>query len=122
MSSSFIFPKNCLNKGDECEKCGNKSIYELNVESNHKLYNKDFCASCQVCSWCEEKSIPENICSNCYCPECGMQKCLIIYKNDPKTDFDTINETKKKQLIEDHIKKCNGEINNILSKNKVQSA
>lgn len=119
MSLSFVFPENCLNKGDECDNCGNNSIYELKVKSNNKLFKKDFCASCQVCSWCEGKSTPENICSNCYCPECGVQKCLIIYKNDPKADYDKMNENKKKQLIEDHIKECNGNrliLNNTSSK------
>jgi hypothetical protein len=116
MSMDFVFPKNCLNKGDECDTCGNKSIYELNVKSNHKLYNKDFCIVCKICSWCEEKSTPENICSNCYCPECGIQKCLIIYKNDPKTDFDTIDTNKKNKLIGDHIKNCNGKQNNMAEK------
>jgi hypothetical protein len=109
MPSNYVFPKNCLKKGAVCDACGKKSMYELDVPMNNKLYDKDFCTACKNCMWCNNgKATPENICSECYCPKCGVEHCFVIYKADLKANFATMDQEKKKKLINDHVKNCDG--------------
>jgi len=100
-TNTFTFPKNSLKiKNEPCNGCNQCALYELDVEDEHILSNKMFCASCNMCTECDEqKSTPENFCSECYCPKCGNDYSSLIQHFD-MMDYIMQNEYRKQHVID----------------------
>jgi len=102
-----------LIEDEACASCGMNTLYEFpDVVYDDKRYGKSFCA-CEKCWNCPEDGViefstPDDLCQNCFCPNCGIEWYFVLNKNLANDD---IAEDIKLKCKQDHLMNCTGKKN-----------